>query len=205
MLGGDHPDPLMRRLNRAIASSCYKCGRPDIFSWQSTQLGLENLSLKREITKYAIQTRKYCVDRAPRMKKQGKYIKHQQKLTKTKDIIRENKFNPNNPNDQDERGLLGCFILVFVGFAIEIGNFLLALLGGHPEHEVPHEALRLLINTLIDQSANASTLQYYTFIYFPLVLYVVVVFQSFSYLFLLKRGFPISLFWGHPEHEVPHM
>ena len=33
-----------------------------------------------------------------------------------------------------------------------------------------HEALRQLINTLINQSANATTLQYYMFIVFPVVL-----------------------------------
>ena len=42
------------------------------------------------------------------------------------------------------------------------------------------EALRQLINKLINRSTNASTLKYYIFIDFPLVLHVLVVFCSFS-------------------------
>ena len=53
------------------------------------------------------------------------------------------------------------------------------------------------MNKFINQSTNASTLQYYIFIEFPLVLYVFIVFLSFSYIFLLNCEFPISPF-GEP-------
>ena len=53
---------------------------------------------------------------------------------------------------------------------------------------------RPYVDKLINQSANASTLQYYMFIDFPVALYVVLVVLSCSYMFVLNLKFPIRPF-----------